>query len=86
MTSANAITRLADQTFTGQVLSNTVAAQSITLFVLPTSPRLRLGSSGSSIDFWVDGQANQKYVLQSASNLVNWTSLATNVFTSNSGI
>src|SRR5205823_4112617 len=36
LTSANAITRLADATFTGSSFSTTVPAQSVTLFVLPT--------------------------------------------------
>src|SRR5205814_2348263 len=86
LTSANVITRLSDITFNGTALSNTVPAQSITLYVLPSPPRLRatLLTASSALDLWLDGQANQRYVIQSASNLVNWVSLVTNTPTSNS--
>ena len=86
LTSANTITHLTDLSFNGLTLSNTVPAQSITLYVLPSPPRLRVGSmsSASAFDFWLDGQANQKYVIQSATNLVDWVSIVTNTPTSNS--
>ncbi len=86
LTSANAITRLADLSFVGSVFSNTVPAQSITLFVLPAPPRLRPGGlgGGSTFDFWLDGQAGQRYVVQSTTNFVNWLPVATNTPSSNS--
>jgi hypothetical protein len=85
LTAANVITRLSDLTFNGTALTNTVPAQSITLFVLPSPPRLRASALNSgTLDLWLDGQANQKYIIQSAINLFNWTSLATNTPTSNS--
>jgi len=86
LTSGNNITRLGDLSFNGNILSNTVPAQSVTLFVLPTPPRLRVGtlSSGNTFDFWVDGQANQHYVVQWATDLFNWTSILTNTPASNS--
>jgi hypothetical protein len=85
LTSSNVITRLSDVTFNGTMLSNTVPAQSITLFVLPSPPRLRAGAvSSNTFDFWLDGQASQHYVIQSGTNLFNWTSLLTNTPISNS--
>jgi hypothetical protein len=86
LTSANVITHLSDISFNGTSLNNTVPAQSITLYVLPAPPRLRAGSLGISntFDFWLDGQANQRYVIQSATNLFNWVSVVTNTPTSNS--
>ncbi len=86
LTSGNVITRLSDLSFNGSALSNTVPPQSITLYVLPSPPRLRAGtlSSTNTFDFWLDGQANQRYVIQSSPDLVNWTSVLTNTPTSNS--
>jgi hypothetical protein len=86
LTSANAITRLSDISFNGSVLSNTVPNQSITLFVITSPPRLRAGSfsAPNTFDFWLDGQANQRYVIQSGNDLVNWTSVLTNRPASNS--
>jgi hypothetical protein len=86
LTSANAITRLSDISFTGNTLSNTVPAQSITLFVLPSPPRLRAGGLNPAgvFDFWLDGQANQQYAIEWTTNLIDWTSILTNTPASNS--
>jgi hypothetical protein len=86
LTSSNLITRLSDVTFNGVSLSNTVPAQSITLYVLPSPPQLRAGSLNSSnaFDFWLDGQPNQKYIIQTSTNLFNWLSLLTNTPTNTS--
>ncbi|MBC8095673.1 MAG: cellulase [Akkermansiaceae bacterium] len=88
LTSANAITRQSDLSVSNGSLSNTLPAQSITLFVIPgdAKPSLRLVGlgAGNSFDFWVDGQAGQRYAVQSSSNLLDWTSIQTNTLTTNS--
>jgi hypothetical protein len=85
LTGGNVITRLSDVSFNGLSLSNNLPAQSITLFVLPTPPHLRAGgmSPTNSFDFWLDGQANQRYVVQWTTNLVDWNSVQTNTPTTN---
>jgi hypothetical protein len=88
LTSANAIARLGDISFAGSRFTNTVPAQSITLFVLPAGapPSLRGGvmSSSNTFNFWLDGQAGQRYAILSSSNLVNWSPLKTNTLASSS--
>jgi len=88
LTSANSITRLSDVAFTGNTFSNSLPPQSITLFVLPAGspPHLRPGaiSATNTFDFWLDGLAGQRYVVQSSSNLVNWPPMQTNTLSSNS--
>ncbi len=88
LNTSNTITRLADVSVTGGTLSKALPAQSITLFVIPSaaSPRLRAGDNpvpGTS-DFWVDGQAGLKCVIQKSANLSSWVNVSTNNFTSNS--
>lgn len=89
LTSANAITQLSNVSLTGNVLTNTLPAQSITLFVIPggvpAPPSLRVtGVSGNNFNFWLDGQAGQRYALLSSSNFLNWQYLQTNTLASNS--
>ena len=88
LTSANAITRLPDVTFSGASFTNNVPAQSITLFVLPPAvpPRLRPGviNVGNNFDLWVDGQSGQRYVVMGTTNFVNWVPLQTNVLAGSS--
>jgi hypothetical protein len=87
LTSANVVSNLPDINFTGSTFSNTLPAQSITLFVVPgcAPPILRMGEASSSVfQLWLDGQAGQRYALQSSSNFLNWTSVQTNTLTSNS--
>ncbi len=82
LTSANAITHLSDISFTGGTFSNTLPAQSITLFVVPagTTPSLLVGtmSSSNTFNFWLNGQAEQRYTIQASSDLINWQSIQTN--------
>jgi len=84
LTSANTISRLSDLSFTGGTFSNTLPAQSITLFVLPggTPPDLRAVApgSGGTFSFWLDGQMNQRYAVQASSDLLNWQTIQTNSF------
>ena len=88
LTSANIISRLSDISFTGNSFSNTLPAQSITLFVLPngTPPVLRDArmASASSFNFWLDGVSGQRYAIQGSTNFANWTALQTNLLSSNS--
>ncbi len=90
LTSANVITRLSDLTFAGQTFSNTLPAQSITLFVLPNAspapPNLRTPMITSSNTFavWLDGQTGQRYAVLGSTNVVNWTAIQTNTLGSNS--
>ena len=88
LTSANAITRLSDVAFSGNTFSNTLPPQSITLFILSAGgpPHLRAGSLSLSntFDLWLDGLAGQRYVIQAATNFVNWVPVSTNTLGSNS--
>ena len=91
LTSANAITRLSDIRFAGSAFTNTVPAQSITLFVLPAAttppaPTLRPGSlsATNTFDLWLNGTAGQRYVLLSSSDLANWAPVQTNTLLSSS--
>lgn len=91
LTSVNSITRLTDIAFTGQTFSNTLPAQSITLFVLPggvapSPPSLRapIMTSSNTFAVWLDGQAGQRYAMLASSNFVNWTAVQTNTLGSNS--
>jgi hypothetical protein len=89
LTSANTISQLSDAAVNANTISNTVPAQSITLFVLPAAsvpPGLRIGTNAppGQWELWLDGQAGQSYVLQSSTNLSAWSSASTNQMTSNS--
>jgi hypothetical protein len=86
LTSANTISHLSDISFTGGTLSNTLPAQSVTLFVLPsgTAPYLQSGamSPPNTFDFWLNGQTNQRYAILSSPDLVSWQPVQTNTLAS----
>jgi hypothetical protein len=88
LTASNVIMQLPAVPYAGGVLSNLLPAQSITLFVLPTATnlRLRLGTNAApgQLLLWMDGQGGQRYLLQSSTNLVTWSTVSTNTFTTNS--
>jgi hypothetical protein len=87
LTSANAITRLSDLNLTGNSVTNMLPAQSITLFVVPTAPAPMLrvmGVSSGNLNFWLDGQAGQRYWIQNSTNLTSWTTVQTNLLASDS--
>ena len=88
LTAGNVITRLTDVPYANGVLSNTLPAQSITLFVLPTAKNLRLRAGTNApprqMELWMDGQGGQSYILQSSTNLTVWSAVSTNTFASNS--
>jgi hypothetical protein len=85
LTSANTIGRLTDLAFSGNSFSNTVPAQSITLFVLPagtppapllTNPAMPVANN---FTFNLVGQSGLTYIIQSSTNLINWLSVQTNL-------
>lgn len=82
LTAANTITRLSDVSIASGILSNTVPAQSITLFVVPTGTPARLTASsfaaGNALNLSLQGQAGQRWVLQSSADLRNWFPVQTN--------
>lgn len=88
LNSANVISNWSDITFTGSAFSNTLPAQSITLFVLAAGspPHLRVGpmGPGNTFNFWLEGQPGQRYAILSSSNLMNWSPVQTNLLTTNS--
>jgi hypothetical protein len=90
LNAGNTIRRLPDLAFAGNTFTNSVPPQSITMFVLPPGvvppPQLRPGvvTSGVTFDFWVDGVAGQRYVVQTSADFVNWTPVQTNTLSSSS--
>lgn len=81
LTSANVITALTPQNFTGNTFTNVLPAQSITLFVLPGGPPPQMSSVSASaglFQFQLSGQVGQRYAILASSNLVNWVALQTN--------
>jgi len=91
LTSTNVITRLPDISFSGNLITNTVPPQSITLLILPAgtnppAPQLRAGtiSRTNTFDLWLDGTAGQRYGLLGSPDLVAWAPVVTNTLLSNS--
>jgi hypothetical protein len=90
LTSANVISHLSDITLSGNALTNLVPPQSITLYIVPPGtvqrPQLRAPASNTpnSFDFWLDGQAGQKYIIQATTDFTIWLPLQTNTPASNS--
>jgi hypothetical protein len=80
----NVIAHLPNVAYTNSVLNATLPAQSVTLFVLPvTTPASLKASRGSSqVDLLLSGQIGATYVLQSSTNLTNWSNLSTNTLAS----
>ncbi len=89
LTSANTITHLSNVSVSANAISATLPAQSITLFVVPSGtvqpPNLRPGGMNTNtFDFWLDGQAGQKYIIQGTTDFVNWSALQTNILSGSS--
>ena len=89
LTSANTITQLSDATVdAGNTISNTLPAQSITLFVVPGEVSLVLRDAqmnlGGTFEFWLDGSAGQQVAIQASADLKTWLSVQTNTLSSNS--
>jgi len=81
LTAANQITHPSTLSFSGPILTSTVPAQSITLFVLPpaSNPRPRITritpQPNHKLLLEITGDQNATYQLQSSSDLTSWTSL-----------
>ncbi|HKW30757.1 MAG TPA: glycoside hydrolase family 44 protein [Verrucomicrobiae bacterium] len=88
LTSANVISHLTNLMLTNGVLSDLLPSQSITLYVLPAtnSFNLQIGNNNppGQLGIWLNGQAGLTYLLQASSDLVHWSAVSTNLFTSNS--
>jgi len=87
LTAANTITRLNDHTFSGGTISNTLPAQSITLFVIAsgTPPSLTaINATKGNFNFLLNGQSGQRYAIQSSGDLLNWQSILTQTLSSSS--
>jgi len=80
----NAILQLPNATITSNLISNSLPPQSITLFVV--APNTNSGPSlhFSGTNLWLNGTGGSKYILQSSTNLSQWTSISTNQLSSNS--
>jgi hypothetical protein len=87
LTSANTINQLANVALTNGVLSDTLPAQSITLFVIPSTNtfNLQIGNNNppGQLGVWLNGQAGQSYLLQSSTDLVHWSAVNSNLLASN---
>jgi hypothetical protein len=80
LTSANTITRLSDQPVTSNTISNTLPAQSITLFVFAnTAAQLSSPTYDSSnLHMTLNGIAGKDYAIESTNDFVTWTRQQTN--------
>jgi hypothetical protein len=84
LSSANVMARIADVSIVGGSISNSLPPQSLTLFVVPSvPPRLQI-SGNARTNIWLHGTAGLQYVLQSSTNLIQWTPFATNLLVTNS--
>ena len=86
LTSANVITALAGTNSTGNSVSATLPAQSITLLVVPsgTAPKLSAAlQSSTTIGVTLSGYANQRYVIESSVDAKNWSGVVTNLLSTN---
>lgn len=80
LTSANTIAKLSDQQAVDGVFSNTLPAQSITLFVFSDST-LKIGTprvEGNLLRVPIEGVSGKTYAVESTQNFAQWTREATN--------
>ncbi len=92
LNASNAIAHLPNAMLTGSTLSNTLPAQSITLFVLapaalpPPPPVLRggLARTDNRFELQLEGVAGQRYFIEASPQLTDWSLVSTNVLLSNS--
>lgn len=80
LTSANTITRLSDQTPVQNILSNTLPAQSITLFVLANTEVWIAAPSvdASNVHLTLSGNSGKSYAIESTVDFTTWTRQQTN--------
>jgi len=88
LTSANSISRLADSPVQGNALSNTLPAQSITMFVIPAAggapPGLSVSRQGDSLSLVLKGTSGRTYTVFSSPDLATWTPLLTHTLAGSS--
>jgi hypothetical protein len=89
LTTTSVITQLTNIPVTNGILSDLVPFQSITLYVLPgllpfNLQKSAVASPPGQVNLQLNGQSGLKYIVQSSSNLVNWTPYSTNMLVSNS--
>jgi hypothetical protein len=89
LTTTSVITQLTNIPVTNGILSDLVPFQSITLYVLPgllpfNLQKSAVASPPGQVNLQLNGQSGLKYIVQSSTNLVNWTSYSTNMLVSNS--
>jgi len=84
LTSANTITHLADQPISGGVFSNTLPAQSITLFVFASAaPTLTNPAiDTTAFHYTLNGIAGKNYATEATFNFTTWTRVQTNTASS----
>lgn len=91
LTSANVIARLADLPLFGATLTNTLPAQSITLFVIPGDlkpPSLSTPfvSATNTFGFRLAGLSGKRYEVVGSTNGISWTSVTTGTLTTTNDV
>jgi Glycoside hydrolase family 44 len=85
LNASNTIAQLSDITLNNNIVNTTVPGQSITLLVIPPAPvaSLLVGSARNDgqIQFLLNGQSGQTWILQYSTNLVSWLPIMTNTIT-----
>jgi hypothetical protein len=86
LNASNVIAQLPGLAYANGALQTSVPGQSVTLFILPASSVLRLTAggppSGGQFAFSVGGEIGRSFILQSSTNLIHWTAVSTNTFSS----
>jgi hypothetical protein len=83
LTGANTISKLSDQVAAQNTLSNTLPAQSITLFVL-ASANVRISGptfDSSNVQLTLNGVAGKSYAFEATTDFTTWTRQQTNTAT-----
>lgn len=82
LTAANTLSRLADVSLIGSTFTNSLPAQSITLFVLPggSAPSLKAATitTSNTFEFLLNGYVGQRYSILASTNLASWAAVQTN--------
>jgi hypothetical protein len=81
------ISQLSNIGVTNGILNQMLPSKSVTLFVVPGanfSIQVRANAPSGNVQFLLNGQPNQSYVLQSSTNLSIWQAVSTNTLASNS--
>jgi hypothetical protein len=82
LSSSNVIAQLSNVTYAAGTLQTVVPGQSVTLFVLPANPTLRLTPGAARTDgqfaFTVAGEIGQNFIVQSSPDLTHWSAVTTN--------